>query len=122
MTTSLQQGGWFRLAFAAVALALLVTMVPQERPGSLRASACITLSPASVSSSSSARWVSWDWPALTHATSADHGALMAILPVLFVGLLAPLVLLFVIATRTPRPLPVSGLASLYQRPPPVQTL
>jgi hypothetical protein len=120
MTDSQQRRGWFRLAFAAAAFALLLALVAPERPGSHRAQAGITLSPGPSSLSFSARLTSWEWS--THGTGADYIAWSAILPVFFVGLLAPLVLLFVSAARAEPHPAAPGLTSLFQRPPPAQTL
>ena len=56
-----------------------------------------------------------------HAQSADHGALVAILPLLFVGIISPLSLLsplaFFYLGRTPD---APSLPSAFQRPPPFQ--
>ena len=56
-----------------------------------------------------------------HAQSADNGALVAILPLLFVGLISPLSLLspldFFYLGRTPD---APSLPTTFQRPPPFQ--
>ncbi len=122
MATSQQQRGWLRLAFAAVAFALLVTQVPNERLGSARASAGIALAPASLSPAFAARWTRWEWPAVTHRTGADCVAWAAILPVLFVGLAAPPTLIRVSPASAGLHPAVPGLVPLFQRPPPAQTL
>lgn len=117
-----QQRVWVRLAFAALAVALLVTLVPTDRPNSSRPSASITSSPASASSALSVRLISRHWSAVRHRTGADCVAWAAILPVQFVGLMAPLALPYaspasaLLAPASPR------LPSLFQRPPPAQTL
>ncbi|HTX75282.1 MAG TPA: hypothetical protein VMD29_03675 [Terracidiphilus sp.] len=110
------------MAFAAAAFALLVTLTPPQFSGSHRSSANITLPAVPSSPAFPASWARWEWQAVTHATSADHAVFSAILPALFVGLLAPLVLLLVSTARA-FPLPATPkLASLFQRPPPAQTL
>jgi hypothetical protein len=120
VTISQQQRGWFRLAFAAAAFSLLVMLAPQQRAGSSRVSNGIALSPASASSSLAVRWTRWEWPAVvTHATSMDYGVWTAILPVLFIGLMAPLELagtrLVLAGARSPLP---PALPCSFQRPPP----
>lgn len=122
MTALQQRRGWFRMAFAAVAFAVLVALVPNQRPGFHRSSSGIVISSASVSSSLAARWTCLDWPAATHATSADYGVLTAILPVLFVGMMASLVFLFAIASTTGLPASAPSSNSLFQRPPPPRAL
>lgn len=122
MAASQQQRGWIRLAFAAVALALLVTQVPNERLGSARASACIALAPASGSPAFAVRWTRWEWPAVSHRTGADCVAWAAILPVFFVGLAAPPTLIRVRPAGAGLHPAVPGLVPLFQRPPPAQTL
>jgi len=122
MTASQQQRGWFRLAFAAVAIALLVTLASQHRSGSAGSSTRITLSPVSASSSLAVRWTRWEWRAATHATSADYGVWTAILPVLFIGLMASLAFVFISTASTTRHASVPDFNSLFQRPPPAQTL
>lgn len=119
---SQQKRGWMRLAFAAVACALVLALAPPQTAGWHRASPGIILSSVSTSPSLALNWTRWERPAITQATSADHAAFTAILPVLFVGLLAPLVLLLVSSAQS-LPLPAAPrLASLFQRPPPAQTL
>jgi hypothetical protein len=120
MTASQQRREWFRLAFAATAFALLVMLIPQERSASARASAFITLSPAPTCNSLAARWARWEWPAVTHATSTDCVAFSAILPVLFVGLMAPLALAYIGKAGAGLPPAAPFLATLFQRPPPAQ--
>ncbi len=122
MTSTQQRRGLFRLAFAAVAFALLLVVAQPQGTGSHRASAGITLTSASFSPSLAVRWTQWEWPAATHAASTNHALWAAILPVLFVGLLAPLQLLMVSANRAGRPSAAPSLPCLFQRPPPAQTL
>lgn len=119
VTTTQQRRGWFRLAFAAVAFAMLVMAVTQEQAGSANASARMILSPASTAPSFSLRWTSWEWPALKNATSADYGAWTAIQPVLFIGLVAPLELMgtrFIGCDSRRHASP--AFPSSFQRPPP----
>lgn len=111
-----------RLAFAAVALALLVTLAAPQGSGSYRTTASISLPSSSSASTYIGNWTRWEWPAVTHATSTDHASFAAILPVLFVGLLAPLVFLLVSAAKALQAPDKPVLASLFQRPPPLQTL
>jgi len=122
MTAPQQRRGLFRMAFAAAAFAFLVMLIPPQGNGSSRAGAAVTLSPVSSSASLAARWSSWERPVLTHATGADFLAFSAILPVLFLGLLPALVLFFVSAARAQRSFAAPSLNSLFQRPPPAQTL
>lgn len=118
MTASQQQRGWLRLAFAATAFALLVMMVSNERLSSARASACVALAPAPGSPAFAGRWTRWEWPEVTHRTGADCVAWSAILPVLFVGLLAPLALVYVSLAAAGAPSAAHHFPSLFQRPPP----
>ena len=122
MTDSQQQRGWFRLAFAAVAFAMLVMLVPNNHSGSARSSAYNNLLPASTPVSVTARLTSWEWANLTHGSSRDRALWSAILPVLFIGLMAPLALLFVSAASAGLSASAPRLFSLFQRPPPAQTL
>ena len=56
-----------------------------------------------------------------HANSAHAGDLLAILPILFVGLISPLALFASIAHREPANAPdAPQLPSTFQRPPPFQ--
>ncbi|HWE86617.1 MAG TPA: hypothetical protein VG267_16865 [Terracidiphilus sp.] len=119
MTITQQRRGLFWPAFAAAAFALLLVLIPQRESGSARLSARTAQSPASISPSFSARWSSWERPVRTRAANAGHGLWMAMLPVLFVGLVAPLELkrtrLALCASRRPS---VPYLPSAFQRPPP----
>lgn len=119
MTASQQRRGWMGLAFAAAAFALLVTLIPQQDRIAARAAASMTMSAGSATHSSSGRWTSWEWPALSHATGADYVSWTAILPVLFVGLMAPLTLVCarLVFADSRRPL-APALPSKFQRPPP----
>jgi hypothetical protein len=114
-----QTRGLFRLALAATAVAMLLVLVPQRGSGAARTSASFVLPRASAPPSFSGRWTPPEWAALKHGTGADYVTWTAILPVLFVGLLAPLELMRTRLIRRDARTPAAPfLPSAFQRPPP----